>query len=73
MTDYIPSHYRFVSSITITAGGTGYNNVPTITVSGGGGTGGQLTVFLSSVCSPTDEESPVFDEAGIDGPACDLG
>ena len=30
MSDYIPSFYRYVSSITITAGGVGYNNVPTI-------------------------------------------
>ena len=48
MTDYIPSHYRFVSSITITAGGTGYNNVPTITVSGGGGTGATATAEIYS-------------------------
>ena len=48
MTDYIPSHYRFVSSITITAGGTGYNNVPTINISGGGGTGATATATVYS-------------------------
>jgi len=48
MTDYIPSHYRYVSSITITAGGTGYNNVPTVTISGGGGTGATATATVYS-------------------------
>ena len=48
MTDYIPAHYRFVSSITITAGGTGYNNVPTVTISGGGGTGATATATVFS-------------------------
>ena len=48
MTDYIPSHYRFVSSITITAGGTGYNNIPTVTISGGGGTGATATATVFS-------------------------
>jgi len=48
MTDYIPSHYRFVSSITITAGGTGYNNIPTVTISGGGGTGAEATATVYS-------------------------
>ena len=48
MTDYIPSHYRFVSSITITAGGTGYNNIPTVSISGGGGTGATATATVYS-------------------------
>ena len=48
MTDYIPSNYRFVSSITLTAGGTGYNNIPTVTISGGGGTGAQATATIYS-------------------------
>ena len=48
MTDYIPSFYRYVSSITITAGGTGYNNVPTITIEGGGGTGATAIATVSS-------------------------
>ncbi len=48
MTDYIPSFYRYVSSITITTGGTGYNNVPTISISGGGGTGATATATVLS-------------------------
>ena len=48
MTDYIPSFYRYVSSITITAGGTGYNNIPTIAITGGGGTGATATAAVSS-------------------------
>ena len=51
MSDYIPSFYRYVSSITITAGGVGYNNVPTITITGGGGTGAtaEATVFSGAI------------------------
>ena len=48
MTDYIPSFYRYVSSITLTAGGTGFNNVPTISISGGGGTGATATATVFS-------------------------
>ena len=47
MTDYIPSFYRYVSSITITTAGAGYNNVPTISISGGGGTGATATATVS--------------------------
>ena len=43
MSDYIPSFYRYVSSITIDNGGAGYQNVPTITISGGNGTGATAT------------------------------
>ena len=55
MTDYIPSFYRYVSSITLAAGGTGYNNIPTITISGGGGTGATATatVFSGAVTTIT--------------------
>ena len=51
MTDFIPSHYRYVSSITLTNGGTGYNNVPTISIEGGGGTGATAaaTVFSGQI------------------------
>jgi len=48
MADFIPSHYRYVSSITLTAGGTGYNNVPTISIEGGGGTGATATATVYS-------------------------
>ena len=48
MADYIPSFYRYVSSITVTAGGSGYFNVPTITISGGNGTGATATATVSS-------------------------
>jgi len=48
MTDYIPSFYRYVSSITLTAGGTGYNNIPTIAITGGGGTGATAIAAVSS-------------------------
>ena len=48
MTDYIPSFYRYVSSITVTAGGTGYNNIPTIAITGGGGTGATAIAAVSS-------------------------
>ena len=48
MTDFIPSHYRYVSSITLTNGGTGYNNVPTISIEGGGGTGATAVATVYS-------------------------
>jgi len=48
MADYIPSFYRYVSSITVTAGGTGYNNAPTVSISGGGGTGATATATVYS-------------------------
>ena len=48
MTDFIPSHYRYVSSITLTNGGTGYNNVPTISIEGGGGTGAAAVATVYS-------------------------
>ena len=48
MTDYIPSFYRYVSSITISNGGAGYNNIPTISITGGGGTGATATATVSS-------------------------
>ena len=51
MADFIPSHYRYVSSITLTNGGTGYNNIPTISIEGGGGTGATAvaTVFSGQI------------------------
>ena len=39
MSSRIPEYSRYVSSITITNGGSGFSTVPTITISGGGGTG----------------------------------
>ena len=48
MTDFIPSHYRYVSSITLTNGGTGYNNVPTISIEGGGGSGATAVATVYS-------------------------
>ena len=55
MSDYIPSFYRYVSSITVTAGGAGYNNVPTISITGGGGTGAtaEATVFSGAITAIT--------------------
>ena len=53
MTNYIPSFYRYVSSITIASGGAGYNNVPTLAITGGGGTGATATatVFSGAIIS----------------------
>jgi hypothetical protein len=48
MADYIPSFYRYVSSITVTAGGSGYNNAPTVTIAGGDGTGATATATIFS-------------------------
>ena len=55
MTDFIPSHYRYVSSITLTNGGSGYNNIPTISIEGGGGTGATAvaTVFSGAITTIT--------------------
>lgn len=47
MADYIPSFYRYVKSITLTNGGTGYfSGTPTVTLSGGGGTGATATATV---------------------------
>ena len=46
MADYIPSFYRYVSSITLTAGGSGYNSAPTVTITGGDGTGATATATI---------------------------
>jgi len=49
MADYIPSFYRYVKSITVTNGGTGYfSGTPTIEITGGGGTGATATATVSS-------------------------
>ncbi len=48
MADIIPSFYRFVSSVNITNAGTGYNNVPTISFTGGNGTGATATAEVFS-------------------------
>ena len=55
MADYIPSFYRYLSSITLTNAGAGYNNVPTISITGGGGTGATATasVFNGTIQSFT--------------------
>ena len=43
-----PSYYRYVSSITINNGGTGYDSAspPAITITGGGGTGATATATV---------------------------
>lgn len=46
MADYIPSFYRYVSSITVTNGGAGYFSAPTVTLTGGGGTGATATATI---------------------------
>ena len=52
---YKRQHYRYISSITLTNGGTGYNNVPTISIEGGGGTGATAvaTVFSGAITTIT--------------------
>ena len=39
---------RGVASVTVTSGGTGYSSAPTVSFTGGGGTGGAGTTVLSS-------------------------
>ena len=55
MANYIPSFYRYISSITIVSGGAGYNNVPTLQITGGGGTGATATaaVFNGAITNVT--------------------
>ena len=49
MADYIPSFYRYVKSITVTNGGTGYfSGTPTIEITGGGGTGATATATTNN-------------------------
>ena len=49
MSDYIPSFYRYVKSITVTNGGTGYfSGTPTIEITGGGGTGATATATTNN-------------------------
>ena len=48
MADYIPSFYRYVKSITITNGGSGYfSGLPTVSITGGGGTGATATATVN--------------------------
>ena len=47
MSDYIPSFYRYVSSITVTAGGAGYNNVPTVRITSNTGFNAAATATVS--------------------------
>ena len=49
MSDYIPSFYRYVASITVTAGGSGYTSAPTISISGGGGTGATAVATVNEI------------------------
>jgi hypothetical protein len=46
MSSRIPEYSRYVSSITITHGGSGYGTGTTITISGGGGTGATATASV---------------------------
>ncbi len=48
MSQYIPSYYRYVSKITIANAGSGYSSAPTLTFSGGGGTGAEATAEVYS-------------------------
>lgn len=48
MADIVPSFYRYVKSVTVSSAGTGYNNPPTISFSGGGGTGAEATATVFS-------------------------
>ena len=55
MSDQIPSFYRYISSIEIAAAGSGYTTVPTVTITGGGGTGAtaQVAIFNGTVQTVT--------------------
>ena len=55
MSHQIPSFYRYVSSITISAAGSGYTSVPTVAITGGGGTGAtaQVAIFNGAVQTVT--------------------
>jgi len=44
MSNQIPDFLKYVASIEITNGGSGYSSPVTITISGGGGTGATATV-----------------------------
>lgn len=55
MSDQIPSFYRYVSSIGITAAGSGYTSVPAVSITGGGGSGAiaQVAIFNGTVQTVT--------------------
>ena len=46
MSHKVPDYYRYVSGITIVNPGTAYTSIPTITISGGGGTGATATASI---------------------------
>lgn len=46
MSHQVPAYFRYVSSITINNPGSGYTAIPTITISGGGGTGATATASI---------------------------
>ena len=46
MSHQVPDFYRYVSSIEIVNPGSGYTSIPTITISGGGGTGATATASI---------------------------
>lgn len=61
MAHFIPQAARYVESITIVNAGSGFTSVPTITISGGGGTGATATceilngeIFKVTVTAPGD-------------------
>lgn len=55
MSDQIPSFYRYISSIEITAAGSGYTSVPSVSITGGGGSGAtaQVAIFNGTVQTVT--------------------
>lgn len=55
MSHIIPHYYRYVSSVTIDNPGSGYGSTPTLTFSGGGGTGATATceVYSGEIVSVT--------------------
>lgn len=55
MSHQIPDSYRYVSSITIDNAGSGYTDIPTITITGGGGTGAaaSATIFNGQIQAVT--------------------